>query len=123
MKVCLILYYVSVMFKVLAGPHSSSPIPDFIPNTHPDEPSVAPEIEQLTKGLVQVGSLQVSDELISISDSPTKSPEPEHPVEIHRPRKVIASSDIVFGRPITHLLITGFNKTSQCRSASRDWAG
>ncbi|KAF8063523.1 proline-rich protein [Lyophyllum atratum] len=74
-----------------SGPQTTS-LPDFIPNTHSEEPSVVPpEPEQRagpSRRLVRrTTSRQASQEPASLPS--IKTPEPEQPNEVPRPRKAL----------------------------------
>lgn len=77
--------------------YSSASIPDIIPNTHSDEPSVAPpEPEQRTgptRRLVRrVTSRQPSQEPASTSEPIPPEPELQEPPAVTRPRRVRVNS-------------------------------
>lgn len=99
------------------GPSSSSTIPDFIPNMHPDEPSIAPpETEQPLKGFGrQVAPLRASQEPTSVPKSPPKSPQLEEPVEISRPRRALTRR-VNAGVPV----VTGLDDPSSILDTTPD---
>ncbi|RDB24208.1 Nibrin [Hypsizygus marmoreus] len=98
-------------------PESHS-LPDFIPNTHPEEPSLAPpepeqRIERPRRLVRRATSRQASQEPSIIPAA--KTPEPEEPIEVPRPRKALTRR-VNAGLP----LITGLDDPSSILDVAPD---